>query len=154
MRIISITLAEFYTVIWVLETADRIRQFSGRKYIALETYKKSGEPKLTPVLEIESKGTIYFRTGARKWKVRRIRSNPRVRLVPCNGSGKPTGIWVDGEAHIIEGKEREDAMALFKKEFGTVGDSLRRAAYRLFRGEPMSSYVSIRLVLDRDGSSP
>jgi PPOX class probable F420-dependent enzyme len=126
---------------------DRIGQFSGRgKYVALESYKKSGEPKLTPVLGIESNGIIYFRTGARKWKVKRIRENPLVRLVPCDGRATPSGVWTDGEAHILEGKDREHAAKLFKKEFGEIGDLLRRAAYRLFRGEAMSQYVAIRLL--------
>src|SRR5579872_6793294 len=127
-------------------TTEGNAQFSGRKYYALESYKKNGEPKVTPVLGIESSGIIYFRTGERKWKVRRIKRNQRVRLVPCSGTGKPTGTWAEGEARILEGKERTRAASLFKEQFGATGDWLRRASYRLLRGEPMCAYVSIRLL--------
>jgi PPOX class probable F420-dependent enzyme len=135
-----------------METADRIRQFSGRMYIALETYKKSGQPKVTSVEAIERNETIYFRTEVGKWKVKRIKKNPRVRLVPCNRRGMPNGIWVNGETHILQGKEHEQAMTLFKKDFGTAGDYLRRAAYRLFKGQSMSTYISIT-PLDRNADS-
>jgi uncharacterized protein len=128
-----------------VESLDKNRQFAGRKYINLETYSKSGKPMLTPVLSLEHEGILYVRTGATKWKVKRIRRNPRVRVVPCDSKGRPDGTWVEGEARIVEGKEREQIMARFKEEFGTVGDLLRKAAYRLFRGEPMTTVISIRL---------
>jgi hypothetical protein len=37
---------------------------------------------------------------------------------------------VEGEALILEGEELEQAMALFEKEFGAIGDLLRGATYR------------------------
>jgi PPOX class probable F420-dependent enzyme len=128
-----------------VESPDPIRQFSGRRYINLESYDKNGEPKLTPVLSLEHEGMLYVRTGPTKWKVKRIRRNPRVRVVPCNQKGIPNGTWVDGEAGIVEGEELEQAITLFKKEYGTIGNLLRGVVYRLFRGERLTTIISIRL---------
>jgi PPOX class probable F420-dependent enzyme len=114
-------------------------------YVNLETYNKIGEPRLTPVVIIKSDGTLYFRTGPRMAKVKRIRKNPRVRIVPSEPNGKPKGTWMEGEAKVVEDEEREHALALFRKENGTVGDLLRRVGYRVFRGQPLSTVISIRL---------
>lgn len=76
-----------------MELPASVKQFPGRRYINLEYYKKSGEPKLTPVQPIEYNGLVYVRADPRTWKVKRIRSNPRVPIVPSDRSGKPTGTW-------------------------------------------------------------
>jgi uncharacterized protein len=56
-----------------------MEQFSGRRYINLESYKRNGEPKQTPVQSLEHDGLIYVRTDPTSWKVKRIRRNPHVR---------------------------------------------------------------------------
>jgi PPOX class probable F420-dependent enzyme len=119
-------------------------QFSGRRYINLESYKKDGKPVLTPVQSIEENGLIYLRTGPKTWKVKRIRRNPHVRVVPSDRNGKPTGTWVDGSAQILEGEESERVMTLFKKEYGAVGNSLVNFVGRL-RGERLTTIISIEL---------
>jgi uncharacterized protein len=138
-----------------MEPLDPIRQFSGRRYINLESYNKNGTPKLTPVLSLEHKGLLYVRTGPTKWKLRRIRRNPRVRVIPCDSKGRPNGSWVEGTALIVEGEELEQATALFREEFGAMGDLLRRVAYRLVRGEGPTAVISIRLIpLNGPGALP
>lgn len=98
------------------EHSDTIARFSGRRYINLESYKKSGESKLTPVQSIEDAGLIYVRTDPRTWKVKRIRRNPSVRIVPSDRNGKPTEGCAAGEARILEGEESNRAMKLFREE--------------------------------------
>lgn len=128
-----------------MESPDPIMQFSGRKYINLESYDKNAKPRRTPVLSLEHEGLLYARTGPTKWKVKRILRNPHVRVVPCDSKGNPNGRWVEGEARILEGEELKRALALFKKEFGPMGDRLRMATYRLIRGEGLTAVISIRL---------
>jgi PPOX class probable F420-dependent enzyme len=127
-----------------MDVPDAVRQFSGRRYVNLESYKKNGDPKLTPVQSIEVDGVVYFRTDSKTWKVKRIRRNPHVRIVPSDRNGKPTGTWVEGEAHILEGKENDRAMELFKKEYGAVGNSMVNFVGRL-RGERLTTIVSVNL---------
>ena len=123
---------------------DSTEQFSGRKYINLESYKKDGTPVLTPVQSIEEGGLVYFRTDPRTWKVKRIRRNPHVRIVPSDRNGKPTGTWVDGRAEVLEGEESNRVMLLFRKEYGTMGNSLVNLVGRL-RGERLTTIISVRL---------
>ena len=121
-----------------------VSQFSGRRYINLESYKKDGKPVLTPVQSIEENGLIYFRTDPKTWKVKRIRKNPHVRIVTSERNGKPTGTWVDGRAKVLEGNESDRAMALFRKEYGAVGNSMVNLVGRL-RGERLTTIISVEL---------
>ena len=121
-----------------------IAQFSGRRYINLESYKRDGRPALTPVQSIEENGLVYFRTGPKTWKVKRILRNPHVRIVPSDRSGTPTGTWVDGRAKILEGQERDRVMQLFKREYGSIGNSMVNFVGRL-RGERLTTIISVEL---------
>jgi PPOX class probable F420-dependent enzyme len=120
-------------------------QFSGRRYINLESYKKNGEPKQTPVQSLEHGGLIYVRTDPTTWKVKRIRRNPHVRVVLCERSGKPIGTWVDGEARILEGEERDQMLNVFKKEYGAIGYSMVSLVGRMRGERRMTAIISIRL---------
>jgi PPOX class probable F420-dependent enzyme len=127
-----------------LESSELVAQFSGRRYINLESYKKDGEAVLTPVQSIQEKELVYFRTDPRTWKVKRIQRNPHVRIVPSDRSGKPNGTWVDGRAQILEGEERDRMMLVFRREYGAVGNSLISLVARL-RGERLTTIISIVL---------
>jgi uncharacterized protein len=122
-----------------------IEEFSGRRYINLESYKRNGEPKLTPVQSLEHDGLIYVRTGPTSWKVKRIRKNPHVRVVPSGRSGKPVGTWVDGEAHLLEGEERERMLEVFRKEYGAVGYAMVGLVAWLRGERQMTAVISIKL---------
>ena len=122
-----------------------LEQFSGRRYISLESYKKNGEPKQTPVQSIEHDGLIYFRTDPATWKVKRIRKNPHIRVVPCDRSGKPMGTWVDGETHLLEGEEKDRMLKVFKKEYGTIGYSMVGFVGRMRGEKDMTTIISIKL---------
>jgi uncharacterized protein len=122
-----------------------MEQFPGRKYINLESCKKNGEPKQTPVQSLESDGLIYVRTDPTTWKVKRIRRNPHVRMVPFDRSEKPSGIWVEGEAHVLEGEERVRMLKVFKEEYGAIGYSMVGLVGRLRGERQMTAIISIKL---------
>ena len=124
------------------EESSPASKFAGRRYINLESYKKDGTPKLTPVQSIEESGVVYFRTDPGTWKVKRISRNPRVRVVPSDRSGNPTGAWISGQARVLEGEEAERVMSLFRKEYGAVGNSLINFVGRL-RGERLTTVVAV-----------
>ena len=123
---------------------DSIDQFSGRRYINLESYKKNGEPKRTPVQSIEHDGLVYVRTDPATWKAKRIRKNPHVRIVPSDRNGKPNGTWIEGEAWMLQGEERDQMLKVFKKEYGAIGYSMTSLVGRL-RGEHLTAVISIKL---------
>ncbi len=100
-------------------SAEKLAQFYDRKYLNLVTYRRSGTAVSTPVWFVEEGGVLYVRTPARSGKVKRLRNDPRVRLVPSDGRGNPKGAWVDGRARIVaDGAEAERANRLVHRKYG------------------------------------
>jgi hypothetical protein len=97
---------------------DKLAQFSAQRYVNLETYRKSGQAVRTPLWFIEQQGVFYMRTPAQSAKVKRIRNNRHVRLVPSDVRGKPIGEWVDGEAQLIPAAEAGWVNQLVKRKYG------------------------------------
>jgi uncharacterized protein len=52
--------------------------------------------------------------------MKRIRSNPRVLVVPCTFRGKPRGAAAEGIARELSGAEAERASELIKSNWGAV----------------------------------
>src|SRR5438094_4756752 len=96
------------------------RQFANRKYLDLETYRKSGKPVVTPVWFAEHAGTFYTYSVADAGKVKRIRNNPKVRIVPCDMRGTPQGTWVEAKARILDAQGEALAHTLLTRKYGLV----------------------------------
>jgi len=71
-------------------------------YISLATFRRSGESVQTPVWFAERVGKLYIFTAARSGKVRRLKSDPRIRVAPCSVRGRIRGAWIEGHARRIE----------------------------------------------------
>ncbi len=99
---------------------DKLAQFSEQKYINLETYRKSGQAVRTPLWFVEDNGVLYMRTPAASAKVRRIRNNPHVRVVPSDVRGNPVGTWLEGEAQLLEADNTEWVNDLIKRKYGLM----------------------------------
>ncbi|MGH9576036.1 MAG: PPOX class F420-dependent oxidoreductase [Terriglobales bacterium] len=81
-----------------------LSQFAGRKYLNLETYRRNGEAVRTPVWFAEDAGVLYIYSLADAGKIKRLRHNPRVRVVPCSFRGDVRGAWVDATARLLDGE--------------------------------------------------
>ena len=101
-----------------MTTDQRLAPFSNRKYLNLVTYRRSGAAVPTPVWFVEEGGVLYVRTPAKSGKVKRLRDNPRVRVVPSDGRGNPKGEWIEGRARIAGGTEAEKANRLVHRKYG------------------------------------
>lgn len=99
-------------------TPDQLAQFAGQDYLNLETYRRSGDPVRTPVWFAEENGVLYIYSLADAGKIKRIRRNPRVRIVPCSFNGTLLGAWVEGNARILAGAEAARGDALLDKKYG------------------------------------
>ena len=100
-------------------SAEKLAQFYDRKYLNLVTYRRSGAAVPTPLWFVEEGGVLYVRTPARSGKVKRLRDNPRVRVVPSDGRGNPKGAWLDGRARIVvDGAEAGKANRLVHRKYG------------------------------------
>ena len=104
---------------------EKLAQFTDQKYLNLESYRKNGTAVATPVWFAEDGGVFYVYSLANAGKVKRIRNNPRVRLMPCDFRGKPKGEWVDAEAQIADAATAKQGHRLLNKKYGLlkrVGD--------------------------------
>jgi PPOX class probable F420-dependent enzyme len=69
-------------------------------YINLLTYKKNGEPVLTPVWFIFEDKKIFIRTSDKSGKLKRIKNNNNVKFALCDIRGKIKGEWHNGLAKL------------------------------------------------------
>jgi uncharacterized protein len=101
-------------------SSHKIDQFAGEKYLNVETFRKNGAGVATPVWFAENEGLLYIYSLSNAGKVKRIRNNPRVRVMPCDVRGKPKGEWVEGRARILDAAGAEHAHRLLDKKYGLV----------------------------------
>ena len=101
-------------------SADKLAEFSNQKYVNLETFKKSGQAVRTPLWFIEEHDVLYMRTPAASAKVKRIRNNSSVRIVPSDVRGNPLGTWLDGKANLIDADDAEWVNELIKRKYGLL----------------------------------
>jgi uncharacterized protein len=97
---------------------SRLSQFENQSYINLETFRKSGVGVKTPVWFVEDGGVLYVRTIRSSGKVKRIRNNSQVRVVPSGGRGEPRGEWVDARATLADDSHTEQVNEQMKRKYG------------------------------------
>ena len=101
-------------------SSDKLSPFAGEKYLNLETYRKNGTAVATPVWFAEDEGMFYIYSLANAGKVKRIRNNSSVRVVPCDIRGNVKGEWVGGQARIVQGDEEAKGHRLLDKKYGVL----------------------------------
>jgi len=97
---------------------DKLEQFSKQKYINLETYKRDNTSVKTPVWFVIDKGLVYIITRENTGKVKRLKNNQNVRVVPCSFKGEIKNEWVNGKAQKVTGSEADNVIKLRKKKYG------------------------------------
>jgi PPOX class probable F420-dependent enzyme len=101
-----------------MEYTQALAQFISQPYLNIETFRKDGQAVQTPVWFVEDSGILYVRTIAESGKVKRIRRDGHVRVVPCGVSGDPKGEWVNGRASLVSPQEERRINALVTKKYG------------------------------------
>jgi hypothetical protein len=98
---------------------DKLQQFLDQKHINIETYRKNGVGVKTPVwFVINEDDIIHLITRESTGKVKRLRNNQQVRIVPCSFKGEPCGEWISGKATMVQGSDAETVIKLRKKKYG------------------------------------
>jgi PPOX class probable F420-dependent enzyme len=74
------------------------------QYAAVTTYRRNGDPVATAVWIAPDGGTLLVVTGRGTAKVKRLRNDPRVSMVPCSLSGKVRdgATTATGTAQVID----------------------------------------------------
>ncbi|MUL66216.1 PPOX class F420-dependent enzyme [Mycobacterium sp. CBMA 234] len=93
-------------------TGSDFSGFDRARQIVLVTFKRSGEAMPSPINHGLADGKLYVRTDASTGKVKRLRNNPRVVVVPSDIRGKPKGQPVAGVARILAEDEHARAEAV------------------------------------------
>ena len=92
------------------------------KYVALVTFRKSGEPVTTPVWFAEVGGSFGVITDNNVGKVKRIRNNPSVTITPCD----------------MRGNHLEGATTLAARARVVSGDEAKRVRQAIARKYPLA----------------
>ena len=99
--------------------SSNLQQFQNQSFLNLETFRKDGRGVKTPVWFVQDRVRLYVRTVANSWKVKRVRNNPQVKIVPCKAQGQPIGEWVPAQAQMITDAHRaEEINQLLNKKYG------------------------------------
>ena len=87
----------------------QFKEVGDPSYIALETFRKSGEGVVTPVWVVAEGGKLYVWTVGDSGKVKRIRNNSRVRIAVSDARGTPKSGWVEAQVRVLDSQVDEDA---------------------------------------------
>jgi PPOX class probable F420-dependent enzyme len=100
----------------VMPLADEIVR---SRYVNLTTYRKDGTPVATPVWHVPRGDEVWIVTEAGSGKVKRIRNNPQVRVVPCSVRGRvmPNAPSVTGTARLLDDDGTAQARKLLARRY-------------------------------------
>jgi PPOX class probable F420-dependent enzyme len=122
---------------------NALAQFQKKNYLSIESYRKSGEPVRTPVWFVEDGGSLFVRTGPNSGKVKRLKRNPNLKVVPCSMGGAPQGTWAPATFEIVSDEQQAGKInSLFNKKYG-----LQKAILELFEGANRNESVTLKLQL-------
>lgn len=107
-----------FTVLTMTDKPDWASLLSGHQYISLETYRKNGQAVATPVWFTIDADRIFVVTKSETGKVKRLRNNQKVRVMPSGMRGEPKGEWADGQARFSTPEEFERALKLRSNKYG------------------------------------
>jgi uncharacterized protein len=117
-----------------------IGSLARERYISLTTFKRDGTPVSTPVWVVSDDGRrLLVWSGAKTWKVRRLRRDPRVLVAPSNYRGRERGERVCGQARLIPDP---GVNALLRRKYGWQ----KRAVDLLNRKSTPEAWAAIEIV--------
>ena len=108
---------------------NNLKTFEKAKYINIQTYKKNGQSISTPVWFIIKDNKIFFRTGHKSGKIKRIRNNNNVKFALCDIRGKIKGEWYEGIAKI-ENDSDNSILFQINKKYG-LSSRLMKIFYKI-----------------------
>jgi PPOX class probable F420-dependent enzyme len=115
-----------------MQTLD---QFAKRKYMNLETFRRSGIGVKTPVWFVQLDGRFYVKTFAGSGKVKRIRNNSQVNIVPSKVDGTPKGFWLAGKSSLVGDESLEKRVdQLYDRKYGLLKKLFFRSRTRADKG--------------------
>jgi PPOX class probable F420-dependent enzyme len=91
------------------------------EFVLLTTFTKDGRPKPTAIWAANDGDRLLVITGAKSWKVKRIRNNPRVTLAICDRGGHPKSEAIEATATILDKSQTGVVYDAIGNEYGLLG---------------------------------
>jgi len=104
--------------VFIFSSMFELENLSNQKYINLQTFRKNGETVNTPIWFVIFNQRIYVITHELTGKVKRIKNNNVVKIVPCSLNGRLKGGWISGRANFSSEDETAEAIKLIHKKYG------------------------------------
>jgi PPOX class probable F420-dependent enzyme len=98
-----------------------VTTLAARKFVSVTTFKKNGEAVAAPVWIGRDGDDLFVWTPADSWKVKRVRNDSRVTLVPCSRFGRPDdgAPPVDGTAQVVTDAATVDRLTeVIRRKYG------------------------------------
>jgi uncharacterized protein len=133
---------------------ETLEPFTRQKTVLLTTYRRDGTPVGTPVNIAVEGARAFVRTWDTAWKIRRIRNNPDVEIVPSTFSGKPTGPPIRARARVLGNDESAHAGRVIARKHPILHGILVPLIHRLRGNKTMHievTPVSVPMPNKRDG---
>ncbi|QMU71685.1 PPOX class F420-dependent oxidoreductase [Streptacidiphilus sp. P02-A3a] len=89
------------------------------RYVSLTTYRKDGTPVATPVWHVVDEGRLYVWTEADTFKVKRLRRDPRAKVVVCDVRGRiaPGAAEAEGTGRVLDAEGTEEVRLLLGRKY-------------------------------------
>jgi PPOX class probable F420-dependent enzyme len=98
---------------------SKTEPYSPYQCINLETYRKNGHPVATPVwFTVDGDDKLFVVTRSETGKVKRLKNNQEVRIMPCDMRGRPKGSWAPATARFATQEETERALQQRNSKYG------------------------------------
>ncbi|MEV0962469.1 MULTISPECIES: PPOX class F420-dependent oxidoreductase [unclassified Streptomyces] len=96
-----------------------LQELDRAKYISLTTFRKDGTGVATPVWFAVEGGELYVWTRSDSWKVKRLRRDDRVTVVPCDVRGRvgEGAEAAEGNARLLEGADLGKVRKLLSRKY-------------------------------------
>jgi len=100
---------------------DPFASLASHEFIVLTTYRKNGTAMPTTVWFAYDQGKVYITTGSEAGKIKRIRNNGRVQMIPSDRIGNLLGEpEVQGLAREATHDEHAHARTLLAQKYGEM----------------------------------
>lgn len=109
--------------------ATIMNELARAPFIDLATFRKDGRGVHTPVLATPHDGALLIRTHHTAGKLKRLRQNGSVQMVPSDSRGRPIGPAQRGTARILSVNEAVGCLRLLHRRHpiaGRLGTWVRR----------------------------
>ena len=121
------------------EAMDRLER---ARHCLVISYRRNGAAVATPVWFALDGDRLVFESDADSAKLKRLRRDPRVRIVPCTMRGRPLGPALETQARLLPASEHEAAERALAERYGAP----RRVMSRL-RPVPLEGLMYVEVDL-------